>query len=242
MDIVITTFSKRFEMLKPLINGLRAQCDNNIIITVNGEQNGNFNDDYRSKLLKFSSDIPNVYPIFFIETRGLSKLWNTGIIHSFSENVIVLNDDVIVHGNFIEECENFIVSPEYNGLCMINGGFSYYIINKQTIDELNYFDERFIGFGWEDGDFAQRFIIGKGERASSFNTKQIHNISSYEIHENIATAWGKYSAYNRDFAMTKFNNYNEHYFNWGPFNFETQNQYPYESHFKSEKNKLYSYQ
>ena len=239
MDIVITTFSKRFELLKSLIIGLRGQCENNIIITVNGEQNGNFNDEYRSNLLKLSSEITNVYPIFFLETRGLSKLWNTGVIHSCSENVIVLNDDVIVHGNFINECESFITSTEYNGLCMINGGFSYYIINKQTLDELNYFDERFIGFGWEDGDFAQRFILKTGVKSSVLQTSQIYNTSSDEIHENIPTTWGKYSIYNRDFARAKFDNFDQHYFNWGSFNFETQNQYPYETHFRLEKHKLY---
>ncbi len=239
MDIIITTFSKRFEILKKLLLDLRSQCDNNIIVVVNGEQNGVFNEVYRSDLLRLISEIKNVYPIFFIETRGLSKMWNTGIIHSNSENVIVLNDDVIVQPNFTNECENFVTSSEYNGLCMINNGFSYYIINKEIINELNYFDERFLGFGWEDGDFAQRFLIKTGSKASSFHTSQIYNISSDEIHENIPTTWGKYSIYNRDFAKAKFDNFDQHYFNWGNYNFETENQYPYETFFKLEKHKLY---
>ena len=239
MDIVITTFSKRISDIINLIPQLRNQTDSNIILVINGEKDGKFIDEYRKNLLQFIVNYENVFPIFFLEIRGLSKLWNTGIIHSISDDVLILNDDVIVQDGFINECNKFIESDEYNGLCMINTGFSYFIINKKIIEEINYFDERFIGFGWEDGDFSQRFINHYGVRSSSFQTNLIHNISSNDTHDNIKTAWGKYSSFNRDFASIKYNNYFNSYFEWGAENFNTEKQYPYESYFTKEKQNLF---
>ena len=239
MDIVITTFSKRIELLKNLIIGIRNQTDNKIIIVVNGEKNGEFNNEYRKLLLEFIIGYDNIYPIFFIEIRGLCKMWNTGVIHSFSDDVLVLNDDMIVHNGFIEECENFIHLESYNGVCLINGGFSHFIVNKKTLDELNYFDERFLGFGWEDVDFSQRFINKFGEKTSFLQTNKVVNFSSKEIHDDVNITWEKYSKFNQDFSAQKYGSYGSKYFELGEEKIKTDNQYPYEKFYWEQKINLF---
>ena len=67
------------------------------MVVINGEKDGDFKEDYRKKILELCTSIKNVYPIFYLETRGLSKLWNTLLITSDSDNLLILNDDIEIH-------------------------------------------------------------------------------------------------------------------------------------------------
>ena len=63
--IGITTFSKRYDYVVKLISQIRDFTDKKIILAINGEKDGQFNDKYRQKILQFCSVYENVYPIFF---------------------------------------------------------------------------------------------------------------------------------------------------------------------------------
>ena len=95
-DIGITTFSLRYDFVESLVKSIRTLgIDNNIFLCINGEKDSNFSEEYRQKILSLCLNYKNVFPIFFVETRGLSKMWNTLLIHSTKEDVLLLNVCVV---------------------------------------------------------------------------------------------------------------------------------------------------
>ena len=243
-NIAITTFSKRFEYITTLIPQIRSFVDNKIFLIINGEKNGNFNEEYRVNVLKLCASYENVFPVFFVETRGLSKLWNTAIIMSEVNDILILNDDISINTNEIfEKTISHINSTIYSGLTKINGSFSHLIVNKPMLDKIGYFDERLLGFGEEDGDITYR--LGKEKiPVNQFFTNGVINIVSDIRHDYIKPGIGKYSSFNRNFI------YNDKYVpnlssqHKGMFDtpmdqrLEDKNQYPYESFFMENKEKL----
>lgn len=246
-DIGITTFSLRFNFVETLVKKIRdLGVENNIYLCINGEKESSFNEDYRKNILSLCLSQPNVFPIFFVETRGLSKMWNTLIIHSTKENTLILNDDIdLVNENMFDVVSEHIESSEYYGLSKINDTFSYFVINKTLIDELGYFDERLIGFGEEDGDITYRMISKKGKDVYRLYVQGVYNIVSDIRHEHIKPGVGKYSWFNRDFTFNKkYNCQNAISGISGMFGMvcdpilTDEKLYPYEKFFKENKEKL----
>lgn len=245
-DIGITTFSLRYDFVDRLITKIRSLgIPNNIFLCINGEKDSQFDENYRKKILTLCNNNPNVYPIFFVETRGLSKMWNTLIIHSTKENILILNDDIeLVNENMFDVVSNHIESDEYYGLSKINDTFSFFVINKNLIDELGYFDERLLGFGEEDGDITYRMISKKGKDVYRLYVQGVYNIISDIRHTHIKPGVGKYSHFNRDFTFNIKYDCNSTKSNIsGMFGMvcdqilEDLNQYPYENFYL--KNKIY---
>lgn len=246
-DIAITTFSLRFDFLNDLVSKIRNMgITNNILICVNGEKNGNFDESYRKNILSLCLSHNNVYPIFFIEVRGLSKMWNTCIVHSPNEDVLILNDDIILNTDDIfKTVLNHINSSDYGGLTKINNTFSYFVTNKKVINNLGYFDERLLGFGEEDGDITFRFHESYNKEIQNIWTNGVQNIVSDIRHEFITPGVGKYSLFNRKFMFEE--KYLRHdselefrgMFDYPCFkNLEDINLYPYEKFFLENKNLL----
>jgi hypothetical protein len=246
-DIGITTFSLRYDFVESLINKIRSLgVENNIFLCVNGEKDSDFNEDYRIKILNLCSTHANIFPIFFVETRGLSKMWNTLIVHSTKEDILILNDDIdLVTDNMFRVVSEHIKSPDYYGLSKINSTFSYFVINKELINELGYFDERLIGFGEEDGDITYRMIKKTGKDVYHLYAQGINNIVSDIRHTHIKPGIGKYSLFNRNFIFNeKYNCENATSGISGMFGvicdpvLSDVNLYPYEKFFKINKNNL----
>lgn len=201
ISIVITTFEYRFEKyFKNLIHEIKdINVDVEVIICVNGEHNKKFNDEYRKNMLIFLSEYKNVFPIFFTEFRSLSKLWNTGIIHTTNDNVLVLNDDIsIKNNNVLNIIENYINNNVKN--FKINSSWSHFLINKKTINDLGWFDERLLGIGEEDGDMEWRFS-NKNILFTSINILGIYNYVDMSHNPNNIKCIkkGKYSQFNHNF-------------------------------------------
>ncbi len=156
ISIGITTFPRRFETFKKLVNEIRSKTDSEIIVQVN--QFNKISDDiYRKEVLSFCSSINNVYVTIYPTFTSLSKMWNTIVINSSNDNILVLNDDVsISNPNFLEDVIK--IKDSYNGLCVINNSWAHYLISKSLLDDLNYFDERLLAYGEEDGDMVWRYI------------------------------------------------------------------------------------
>ncbi len=219
---------------------------NNIYLCINGEKDGNFDEDYRQKILKICLEHSNVFPIFFVETRGLSKMWNTLIIHSTKDDILILNDDIeLITENIFKVVSDHIISNQYYGLSKINGTFSFFVVNKNLIDELGYFDERLIGFGEEDGDITYRMLSKKNKDVYQLNAQGVNNIVSDIRHEHIKQGVGKYSWFNRNYTFTqKYNCVNATSGISGMFGMicdqilPDKNLYPYEKFFKENKNNL----
>lgn len=204
LTIGITTFSKRFDLLSKLISQIRdINKTDKIIIAINGEKDGVFNENYRKDILNLCLKYENVYPIFFIEMRGLSKMWNTLITTSVDDNILILNDDLEINNNLIFKNINLhINSKDFNGFTRINNSFSHFIVNKITIDELGYFDERLLGFGEEDGDIYYR-VIKNNLKITDIHINGFINLVSNIRHDHVIGGIGKYSKFNRHYIYNQ---------------------------------------
>lgn len=205
ITIGITTFEARFDQyFVPLLKRIREYTDNEIVIAVNGENNRAFGEEYRSKLLKCIAEYENVYPIFFPRFRGLSKLWNSIAIHATHDHILMLNDDIMIESpNFMNDvCDS--LSRNGGKTFLINRSWSHFLINRDELDALGYFDERLLGIGEEDGDMTWRYIKQYGEAITSFKIKGFQNYAEETVRSykpvNVQTHSGtKYSLFNRKF-------------------------------------------
>jgi len=247
--IAITTFSLRYDMLDRLVSQIRSFTDRKILISINGEKNGDFKNDYRLKILSLCSKYENIYPIFFIETRGLSKMWNTLISHSLDHHVMILNDDILIGSSDIfDKTYQHINSNEFKGLTLLNSSFSHFVVDRKLIDKLGYFDERLLGFGEEDADICYR-MLKNGLKHNILWVNGLVNIISQVRHEHVQkgsinNVEHKYSKFNREFIYSKKykSNMNSPY--KGMFDTPMDQEiddikvYPYESFFWENKNNL----
>lgn len=183
--IGITTFSSRLDFLTKLLEQIRLFTESPIIVTINGEKEGALSDGYISKLFSLFSKYKQIYPIFFQEIRGLSKMWNTIIIHSFSDNILLLNDDIEIHNDTIFNIVNDLSNnPNFKSICKFNGSFSHFLVKKQCIEKIGFFDERLLGFGEEDGDITYR-LIKHNMNIHSLSSSGLINIVSETRHSGI---------------------------------------------------------
>ena len=159
-SIVITTFDRRFQShFIPLLQDIASRNISpppEIIVMINGPHRSDFNQEYRGHILTFLSDHENVYPTMFPNFQSLSKLWNRGILTAQHDVVLVLNDDLRLKPMFFEALEEEVTS--HSRTFRINGSFSHYVAFKPELIEVGFFDERLLGIGEEDGDFAWRYF------------------------------------------------------------------------------------
>ena len=205
ISVGITTFEARFDRyFVPLLKRIREYTDNEIVVAINGENNRPFSEEYRTNILRCIAEYKNVYPIFFPQFRGLSKLWNTLAIHATHDHVLMLNDDIMIESTgFMKDICNAINRNEGKSF-LINRSWSHFLINRNELDALGYFDERLLGIGEEDGDMTWRYIKQFGETISSYKIKGFENFAEETVRSykptNIQTHSGtKYSLFNRKF-------------------------------------------
>lgn len=102
---------------------------------------------------------------------GISRGWNTGLKASRGEYKVILGDDTIVSKGFLEALEMGIQQPDagvsnvhmehlphgkgiaedykwYSGAC--------FMLTKNTLDRVGYFDENIFPANWEDIDYWVR--------------------------------------------------------------------------------------
>jgi glycosyltransferase involved in cell wall biosynthesis len=245
-SVCITTFSLRFHFIEKLLSQIRTFTDCDILISINGDYKSEFDEKYRKKILKLCSKYKKVFPIFFPEQRGLSKLWNTLIIHSKTDWNLVLNDDVeMTSADVFEKTIPIFCSDPT--VFRINGSMSHFLIHKKFLHELNYFDERFLGFGSEDSDFAWRHVEKHNLQVCDIHVPGFINIVSDIKDEKIINSYGsKYTAFNQSFLCcdenSKYTRDENGIVAWFPFpvvrKIEDMNQYPYEEFFLANKNKI----
>ncbi len=210
ISIGITTFENRFEKyFLPLISKLREfNEDTEIIVAVNGEHNRTFGEDYRKQMLKSLSCRKNVYPVFFPRFRGLSKLWNTIIIHSTADHILLLNDDVMITAPGFMDKINKYLNRNGGRSFLINKSWSHCVISREEIDIMGYFDERLLGIGEEDGDMTWRYINRFKRPIANYAISEFINYSedtvdnykpiNIKCHSN-----SKYSLFNRKFMFDR---------------------------------------
>ena len=207
ISIGITTFEHRFDRyFAPLLDRIRKYAENEIVVAVNGEHEREFNEEYRRRVLECIARHRNAYPVVFPRFRGLSKLWNSIIVHATHDHILMLNDDIMIErpGFLDDVCSALRGSG--GRTFMINRSWSHFVVSRAEIDELGYFDERLLGIGEEDGDMTWRYIRHYGEGIRSVRLKGFVNYAEDTVRTykpvNIRTHSGtKYSMFNRKFLF-----------------------------------------
>lgn len=213
LTIGITTFKRRLESVEKMIDFIKT-CDKDIIINlaINGEVDEDFDEDYRQGILTLCKKYNNIFPFFCQEFRSLAKLWNNLVIFSKTEFNLILNDDLIFNEsqNFVEIVKQVINQNPNIGLFTINGSFSHFVITKKQLDDLGYFDERFLLHGEEDGDFVWRYIDKYGNYQPSINlpiVANLHQTGSEDttvIANNVEIGYASKPKFNQEFTVTKY--------------------------------------
>lgn len=247
-SIGITTFDKRFEKyFIPLLKQIKFEKpDIEIIVSINGNYKNCFNQNYRKDILNCLSNYDNVFPVFFTEFRALAKMWNTILIHSSNQYILLLNDDISIDRNFWSNFEKAIVYK--NNKCFtINKSWSHIFLNRDEINQTGWFDERLLGIGEEDGDMAWRYEMHYQNKLDNIFLKGIFNHVEMNDCEQEFTKHGnsnKYSAFNREFILKKYIEDDINGEQHGLFpkkvicKVEDIHQYPYENFYWQNKNKF----
>lgn len=223
-SIGITTYSYRFDIfLKSLIKDIRNLTSQEIILGINGNYKENFDEKYRIDLLSYLTNFSKIYPFIYPQFRSLAKIWNNIIINSSNDYILILNDDEKIDSNkFFIDIEKAINT--YQSSFIINNNFCHFVIKKEEINKVGYFDERFLGIGWEDSEFKKRYKKILKKEILNINIEGIIDyIDRRNIIINQKKAGGKYSLFNQEV-------YNK--------NMKFIEQYPHESFYLENKNKL----
>jgi len=240
-NIGITTYSYRFDdFLVPLIKNIKEfKPDSKIILAINGNYNVDFNEEYRIKILNLISNYSNIYPVMFMEFRSLSKLWNSILINSDTNLNLILNDDVTL-------TKEFFVNMDDNTTCgsfKINSSWSAVFLDRDMVNVVGWFDERFLGIGEEDGDFEYRF---RQQFQTKFKNKSFAGFKNHIDKKNVLVGSqkvnSKYSKFNYEFCCKKYNipimeNGGATYNKMG-ISLPLDNLYPVEKFYWENKNKL----
>jgi hypothetical protein len=209
ISIGITTFEHRFDKyFAPLLARIREFAENEIVVAVNGEHEREFGEEYRKRVLECIARHRNVYPLVFPRFRGLSKLWNSVIIHATCDHILMLNDDVMIERPGFMDYVCSALRRNGGRTFLINCSWSHFVVSRAEIDELGYFDERLLGIGEEDGDMVWRYLRRYGREIPSFALKGFVNYAEETVRAykpvNIQTHSGtKYSLFNRNFMFTE---------------------------------------
>lgn len=205
--IGITTYIARFDQFfKPLIHQLTTLFpETQFVIAINGYYDQEKQQNYLIEINRFLAAYKNIKTVQFEAPQSLSKLWNVLIINSTTPKTIILNDDLKILPWFRKEMErtNFIV----HAIQLINRSWSHFIISKQIVSQIGWFDERFPGIGNEDEDYETRLALNsihiQSSKIRSINNLVI-NSNDFSYGNSIAVINGKYVKANKDFFDQKW--------------------------------------
>lgn len=209
--IVITTFSARFfEFCIPLISSLRASgVIEPVYVVINADQDFRTDSQLRSEFVSELSLHAEVFPVCLGKPSGMAKMWNMGIKCAGADLTLVLNDDINVNeSEIVNVVQTIFSSVVENGLVIANGSFGHFAISSSCIQRVGVFDERFLGFGEEDGDYYWRFEEEYGQKPHHMdNLGGLVNMAEPSGHELLRSQSGKsrYSLFNSLFVEEKYN-------------------------------------
>jgi hypothetical protein len=157
-SIGIVTYLERFETyFQPLIKRLSFLFpDYDINVFINGHHDIVRQTRFLRDITAFLCPYPRIHYLTHMEHQPLARGWNWLILMSTHPWTLILNDDVYCDLEFRYHLEKLEDLPT---IFTLNGSFSHFVINKEVISRVGWFDERFIGVGWEDGDMICRLAF-----------------------------------------------------------------------------------
>jgi len=223
-SVLITTFDKRFKNhFVPLLKEIKRQRPNlEVIVGVNGNYKKKFDEKYIKNILIEISKYENVFPQVYTKFTSLAKQWNRGVLNSSNDLVLILNDDVTIKDGFFDFLDNQVDLTTEKGYIVLNKHFAHFFINKNFLASINWFDERYMGIGWEDFDVDRN----KVSRTTVKTKLIVHNFDTKPMQENLTGAGSgaeKYTKFNKDFYHSKWKNGGKEEVQYPYFNFEVEN-------------------
>ncbi len=210
-SIGVTTYKDRFDScLKPLIKKLSILFPNEqIIIVANGHYLTNEQKEFIKKFDAFCAGFSNVEVESYTDPQGLSFLWNRLIKRAASDNILMLNDDIMIkYGfrRFIEE-SGIVSAP----MATINSSWSHFKISKSVIEKVGLFDEGLKEIGGEDDDYLARMAMS-GLQAKDLATGMLASRSKRRIKAPRLNSYGRdmsgeaggYSTLNTEYLLGKW--------------------------------------
>ena len=180
VGIVVTTFEERqFDCCLPLLRSIRnSGCEMPIVVCINGNILGGYSERDRQEFIAAANALKNISFVTFRSISSLSRIWNLGIQALATEVAIVLNDDLAVRESGLHaDLKRLSDAAQHSGIALGNNSFSHFAVTRNLMEELRWFDERFVGIGEEDGDFAWRYEHRFGDPPSSLVIPSLKNYS-----------------------------------------------------------------
>ena len=209
-SIGVVTYVARFEeFFMPLIKQLTEVFpDKEIVCVVNGHHDESLQINYLKQVTAFLNKFPNVHYVTYEKHQPLAKCFNWLTMMSFAERILILNDDVSTNLLFRIQFEKALKTND--SFFVINRSWSHFLISKNFIKEIGWFEERLLGTGQEDGDYLNR-IWSKGKEVPEFICHGIINYVAPQenagwanISKKASTGTGKASAINDEFFNKKY--------------------------------------
>lgn len=205
-SIGVVTYHARFESyFIPLIQNLsRIFPDKEILCVINGHSDKTLQIKYLDKVTRFMKKYSNVRYLTYDIGQSLSKCWNQLIILSHAEKTVILSDDVFIGDFFREQLESNIDNHDFFTL---NRSFAHFVISKNIIKKVGWFEERLPRIGWEDTDYLFRL------KMAGIPEPQVKVLGSLNLHTDTeGSDWvndplkpkTKYTYANEDFFKTKW--------------------------------------
>lgn len=229
--VVVTTHSRRFSDCLQLIDSLSRELSNDvsIYVVINADTFGDYDQLLRSSFLSQATKLPRVFPVCLGNPAGMSELWNLGIRLADSENVFMLQDDLLVDEKTIRGIfKDALAVLKESQMVVINDSYGHFGITKDCVQKVGWFDERFLGFGEEDGDYSMRYRSVYGSKVPVLNAYGLHNEASSVGYEEVVKANGKYSLFNTALMRLKYTETRDEkgHYSWGKAVFGTPDFHP----------------
>jgi len=206
-SVGVVTYLGRYETyFQPFMRELVGIFpDKEIIVFVNGHYDIVQQTAYLKKVTAFLSEFRNVRYVTHLEHQSLARGWNHLVWLASHPRVLICNDDLRIEPLFRQDMEQGLL--EHPDHFVINRSWSHFIITKRMIAEVGWFDERFKGVGYEDGDYMIRLVAAK-KALVSVACRGVNNIVAKQENAGWANqsgvTRGKHSMMNEDFLKKKY--------------------------------------
>jgi hypothetical protein len=241
-SVAITTFNRRFDLFKNIFTKVKQQREDiPVLVFINGLTNLPFDEEYRKNILEFLTPFKNTFPIVFPEFRSNSRFWNMACQMSTTDNVLILQDDIDMEDTFFDDFD-VLHQPISDHCIYINGSFGGLYLNKYRVSELNWFDERYIGIGHEDGTFLIRYSRKYGPMPT-LNVPSLNNRYDLEWQKDLLENEIRLDGQRLDNQFSRFSRFNEEIQllingDQPVYGVPSIQQYPYEKFYWDHKNEL----
>jgi hypothetical protein len=199
----VERFNKSFKQLALELSRQFPDVEKNVIL--NGFPDKEKQLRYIKEATAFLNKCGFTRVISFEEHQALAKGWNLLVINSDAPKILILNDDCSIESNFRYEFES--QRQDYDWL-FLNESFSHFMTSKRVVKNVGWFDERFLGIGHEDGDYARRCAIKNFEYDVGVDCPSLKNLQIQEEFVSFTTKKneksGNYSVYNEIFFKKKW--------------------------------------